>query len=72
MSGAVKLNEIELSENKLSRFEEGTFDGLKVEELRIEFYENPIICDCKMKWFKQWHDQVISSKKKILNKNDFT
>ena len=52
------MNSIELSENKISTLEEGTFDDVRQEELKVELYDNEFNCDCKLQWFKQWHDTV--------------
>lgn len=57
-TGAKNLNSIELSENKISTLKEGTFDDVKQEELKVELYDNEFNCDCKLQWFKKWHDKV--------------
>ena len=39
-------------------FQEGTFTHIVKEDLHIEAYENKIRCNCQMKWFKEWSDEV--------------
>ena len=57
-SGAINLNHIELNDNNIATIKEGSFEGIKHEEMKIEMYENPINCDCHLSWFKDWHKEV--------------
>merc|ERR1712136_482793 len=58
-AGAPMLKSIVLSDNQLTTFQEGTFHHVK-EGLSVEAYENKINCNCQMKWFKQWSDELLS------------
>ena len=47
-------------------FQEGTFDEAVKEDFHLEAYENKINCNCQMKWFKQWADEVKSISVKLM------
>merc|ERR1712136_397692 len=57
-AGAPMLKSIVLSDNQLTKFQEGTFH--LTEGLSVEAYENKINCDCQIRWFKQWSDELLS------------
>ena len=60
-AGATKLTVIDLSDNLLQSIPPRTFDGLTKENIQIDLYENPLLCDCSMAPFRQWSDQVRNS-----------
>ncbi|XP_076822954.1 uncharacterized protein LOC143469218 [Clavelina lepadiformis] len=52
--GTVNLRLIDLTENKLETLYQGTFDYSPIDELTVELWENPFICDCKLLWLFDW------------------
>jgi len=59
-SGATGLRVILLSENKLTKLPKGVFSNITNERLAVELWRNEFVCDCQLKWFKEWIDQVTS------------
>lgn len=57
-SNCSHLRSIDLSENMIERLPVGIFNPLLRDGLQIELWMNPIVCDCRMQWFKQWIEQV--------------
>ncbi|XP_039264697.2 uncharacterized protein LOC120340487 [Styela clava] len=58
-TGAEKLRLLDLSDNLLETLPPGVFDSLHDEEqVSVEMYENPIRCDCSLRWLKLWSDNL--------------
>ena len=56
--GASSLVRLDLSDNQIRSLSEGVFNSLVSIELDINLYQNPIQCDCSMKWLQDWKAAV--------------
>ncbi|CAK8686185.1 unnamed protein product [Clavelina lepadiformis] len=57
-NGATSLSSLLLSENQIKSLPSSVFTNISQEELEVELWENPFVCDCKLKPFKKWVDQM--------------
>lgn len=57
-TGATKLRSLDITDNLLERLPDNVFSHMEDDQLIIELYENPFMCDCDMAWFKRWIDGV--------------
>ena len=49
---------LDLSENNITWIHSDAFSTLSQERLTVELWGNPILCDCNMKEFKAWIEEV--------------
>ena len=49
---------VDLSDNLLQNVAANTFNGLTKENIQVDLYENPLLCDCSMAPFRRWSDEV--------------
>ncbi|XP_070557642.1 insulin-like growth factor-binding protein complex acid labile subunit [Ptychodera flava] len=55
LKGLTLLKTLYLQQNKIHNIEDGSFEGLKLQEFDIS--SNPLFCDCELSWFKDWIDK---------------
>lgn len=56
--GCTRLGTLGLAENTITTLPRGVFDDLSRDRLTIELWRNRFYCDCKIKWFKEWIEQL--------------
>nr|CAB3266366.1 slit homolog 3 protein [Phallusia mammillata] len=57
-NGANQLLWIFLSENNIRTLPPGVFENVSPVGLVAKLWANPIVCDCKLRWFKTWIEQA--------------
>ncbi|XP_076821886.1 uncharacterized protein LOC143468498 isoform X2 [Clavelina lepadiformis] len=57
--GASSLRRLDLSDNLIESLRAGTFTKLGKPLLKINLYENPLNCNCSLRWLKQFENELV-------------
>jgi len=54
------LENLDLSENSLSIVSEAIFRKRTEQQINVELWQNPLVCDCRLRGFASWVEKVVA------------
>ncbi|CAK9302932.1 unnamed protein product [Gordionus sp. m RMFG-2023] len=63
LAGLHRITSLSLANNKLFTLEYGTFNRISFNSIQyLDFMNNPWMCDCKIRWLREWIQELQSYK----------